>query len=925
MIQNIDSISFGVYSAKQVLAVSVCEITSSKKNTEHGTVYDPRMGTTISGQMCETCGENAIDCPGHFGHIALAEPIPHPLFCKKIAAFLSCICFKCYRLLLQEDQIHIEGIDELKGEKRFGRVIEKIKKVDFCCRMTESGKVCGHDKPQIKFSPTDATFSTVYANMETLPLESDEIKHIFENITDDDVRMCGFDPEYMHPRNLIITNLMVLPPIDRPYVKTDDKVCDDDLTNQYIEIVKYNNTLIEKCDITESMRQRLIGSIRFRILTTFNNGLGRAKQSTNGRPIKGIKERLTGKDGQIRNNMMGKRCDQTARTVIGPGPNLKLGELGFPRVMADTLTIPVRVAIFNIKYLQSLVDDGKIKTVIKPDGVTVIDLKRYKRGTRILQGDEIHRAGEIIIVKDAKQHEIFPGDQLKRNGKMLLHTKPANRKYTIHIGWVVNRQLQDGDYVLLNRQPTLHKASMMAMRIKISDVKTLQMNLAITKPFNADFDGDEMNIHVPQSLEAQVELKYLSFSHWNLISPQHSKPNMAIVQDSLLGAYQMTNGPVKLSKDKFFNIVMKLNAPPWIESSSYIMPTEFILERMNQIRIVLKSIGRKAQCYNGHGLISMFLPPDFNYTKKNDQRDDQPDVCVRKGVMYAGVIDKSIVGSSHNSIHQLLYKEYNAETAVYFIDCIQFVTTEFLLVKGFSVGLGDCLIPEATRGKQQEIEDVIQKCYVEAEGIKKVTTHPNIREIRINATLNKAKDIGLRIAKDALAEDNNFISTVKSGSKGDFFNITQITGLLGQQNLKGKRVPCLLNNGRRSLPHYPYDITDMRSEYESRGFIDRGFLVGLNPRQFFFHAMSGREGICDTAMGTATSGYMQRRIVKLTEDIKIHNDGTVRDDTGRLYQFAYGGHGYDPTKFLKVEGGVDICNVDRLTDRLNMKYEDGCE
>lgn len=370
---------------------------------------------------------------------------------------------------------------------------------------------------------------------------------------------------------------------------------------------------------------------------------------------------------------------------------------------------------------------------------------------------------------------------------------------------------------------------------------------------------------------------------------------------------------------------MKLNAPPWIESSSYIMPTEFILERMNQIRIVLKSIGRKAQCYNGHGLISMFLPPDFNYTKKNDQRDDQPDVCVRKGVMYAGVIDKSIVGSSHNSIHQLLYKEYNAETAVYFIDCIQFVTTEFLLVKGFSVGLGDCLIPEATRGKQQEIEDVIQKCYVEAEGIKKVTTHPNIREIRINATLNKAKDIGLRIAKDALAEDNNFISTVKSGSKGDFFNITQITGLLGQQNLKGKRVPCLLNNGRRSLPHYPYDITDMRSEYESRGFIDRGFLVGLNPRQFFFHAMSGREGICDTAMGTATSGYMQRRIVKLTEDIKIHNDGTVRDDTGRLYQFAYGGHGYDPTKFLKVEGGVDICNVDRLTDRLNMKYEDGCE
>ena len=197
--------------------------------------------------------------------------------------------------------------------------------------------------------------------------------------------------------------------------------------------------------------------------------------------------------------------------------------------------------------------------------------------------------------------------------------------------------------------------------------------------------------------------------------------------------------------------------------------------------------------------------------------------------------------------------------------------------------------------KQEEIRNVISKCYVEAEGIKQTTQHKNIREIRVNGSLNKAKDIGLRIAKEALSQDNNFLSTVNSGSKGDFFNIAQITGLLGQQNLKGQRVPLGLNNGKRSLPHYPFGQLPPEMEYESRGFIDCGFLAGLNPRQYYFHAMSGREGICDTAMGTATSGYMQRRIIKLTEDMKIQYDGTVSDIPGKIYQMSYGNNGLDPT------------------------------
>jgi DNA-directed RNA polymerase beta' subunit len=629
-------------------------------------------------------------------------------------------------------------------------------------------------------------------------------------------------------------------------------------------------------------------------------------------------------------------CDQTARTVIGPDPTLRMGEIGVPKEIAQILTSPVRVTSFNIDELQTLVDNGEIKSLWKPDSDTVIDLKRFRRGTRLMHGDIIHRAGELIKVIDGREL-VQECDQVERNGEFLTKLKVANRKYKVPIGWIVDRPLQNGNYVLLNRQPTLHKSSMLAMRVVIMPHKTLRINLSVTKGFNADFDGDEMNIHVPQSLESQAEMKYLSAAQWNMISPQSSKPNMAIVQDSLVGAYRMTQNLKKLTKGQFFNIAMSLPRAPWLQTkvenensikeiSTYkVMSSEEILDRIQHIRRVLKEKEKKVQCFNGHGLISLFLPLDFNYEKTNDVNPKEPTVKIWKGVMYEGTIDKAIVGASHSSIHHLLHKEYGPEIASYFIDCIQFTTNKYLLIDGFSVGLGDCLIPQTKNKdgvtKEEEIRDVISKCYIEAEAIKQSTTHPNIREIRINASLNKAKDIGLRIAKEALTEDNNFLSTVLSGSKGDFFNIAQITGLLGQQNLKGQRVPLLLNHGKRSLPHYPFGDLDHEMKYESRGFIASSFLRGLNPRQFYFHAMSGREGICDTAMGTATSGYMQRRIVKLTEDMKIQEDGTVRDTVGKIYQLAYGQLGFDPVSTVKVKNDQEMCDISRMVARLNMNHE----
>jgi DNA-directed RNA polymerase beta' subunit len=288
--------------------------------------------------------------------------------------------------------------------------------------------------------------------------------------------------------------------------------------------------------------------------------------------------------------------------------------------------------------------------------------------------------------------------------------------------------------------------------------------------------------------------------------------------------------------------------------------------------------------------------------------------------MYEGTLDKSILGASHNSLIQVLHKEYGTDVAANFVDNIQFITNKWLLNTGFSVGLQDCMI--SSEDSIATIEDVLTEAYTKAQGIEVMTYNAGIREVRVTAALSQAKDIGMRIAKDAMSKDNNFLDTVISGSKGDFFNIAQLTGLLGQQNLKGRRVKPTMNHGKRTLPHYPLDgKMSKEREYESRGFVRHSFIHGLTPQEFFFHAMSGREGICDTAMSTADSGYIQRRIVKVMEDMQTQYDGTVRDMTGMVCQIAYSQTGWDASQTVKVDGKQEICDISRLVTRLNTEHE----
>ena len=339
-IKEIEEIIFGILSPTEIINMSVCCVKTTKL-TGSGSVYDDRMGgSSDTNTPCVTCGLKPKGCPGHFGHIEFNEYIINPLYYKHVVAFLRCFCLQCNRLLISEDEIALSGLIRYKNERRFKKIIETLEKVDIC-------GYCQNPQPKITYTPADNTISKVYKekildicedegkyvkkkdSKISIVLSVDEIKKSLDAIIDADVRLCGFDPDRMHPRNLIMSVFPVIPPSARPFVLADGNICDDDLTNQLIEIIKANNILKPDDDAIpdekrEAKRQKALQSMKFRVLTFFNNSQGKAKHPTNGRPIKGLKERMTGKEGQIRNNLMGKRVEFSGRTVIGPDPTLNL-------------------------------------------------------------------------------------------------------------------------------------------------------------------------------------------------------------------------------------------------------------------------------------------------------------------------------------------------------------------------------------------------------------------------------------------------------------------------------------------------------------------------------------------------------------------------------------------------------------------------
>eukprot|EP00968_Pinguiococcus_pyrenoidosus_P007796 scaffold529_cov308-Pinguiococcus_pyrenoidosus.AAC.88 len=848
---NLEINGMSVHVADGITQVALYENNERK----YGGVNDPRMGTTNVFDVCKQCfnsySSNGIDdCPGHFGHIKLAKPVYHVGYMEYVLKTLRCVCFACSALLVEDRKDTLFTIAQRASGRR------RLERMHRLCMKARTCSVCGQKQPRFLKQGKlkilvdwegDAGSDVVGGGEQNAVLKPVKVYELFSKMSDDDCAALGYDPKFVRPEWMIITVLPVAPPHVRPSVGMEEGVCEDDLTHSYVEVVKTNNTLNRMMlDSTEVEYAEVEEVLQNRICQIFDNeipGIPQATQRRSGRPLKAIRARLKGKEGRIRQNLMGKRVDFSARTVITADPNLGIEQVGVPRSIARTLTFPEKVTHFNIDRLQKLVDNGP----------------------------QEHPGACFIIQDDA--------NETRKN----LFYVGSEKDTRLSVGWTVERHIQDGDVIVFNRQPSLHKMSIMSHRVKVLDWSTFRLNLTCTSPYNADFDGDEMNLHVPQCLTAKAELEELMLTPKLVVSPQSNKPVMGIVQDSLLATQRMTKRDSFIDRPLLFNIIM------WLEDWDGVIPTPAVL--------------KPQPLWTGKQVFSLFCP-DVSYegrsrthSKSAQFNSLDSEVVVRDGQLLCGIMDKKSMGTAANGLVHTTWLERGPDEARKFLNETQKIVNYWILNNSFSIGVKDTVgdadtiqrITETMMDAKQKVKIQVQKGQRGDLKGQPGKTMMESFEMGVNKVLNGAGNSAGKRAEQSLTETNSVKAMVSAGSKGSSSNISQIIACVGQQNVAGQRIPYGFI--QRTLPHFSKD--DLGPE--SRGFVENSYLRGLSPQEFFFHAMGGRVGLIDTAVKTASTGYLQRRLVKSMESLSTKYDGTMRTDQGAVVQFLYGEDGMDGT------------------------------
>ena len=847
---------------------SVAQITSGdsmdKGKPKVGGVNDLRLGTMDRTLNCLTDGNTSVECPGYFGHVELAKPVFHPHFVKTVLKVLRSVCFFTSRLRLRAEADRDDPSKGADSRMRRARAIKdgfaRLTYISHISQNVEISEATNAVQPKItlqdgitfmaEFSTKrqeEAEFRPEESKME---LSAERVHEILRKISDEDVKLLGLDPTYARPDWMVLTVLPVPPPPVRPSVAMDGARSEDDLTHKLSEIVRANAKLVSQDQLgaPAHILAEYTKLVQYHVITYMDNTVPGVPVATqrSGRPIKSICQRLKGKEGRIRGNLMGKRVDFSARTVITADPNISIDEVGVPVSITQTLTVPECVTPYNFEKLQAMVENGPTPPpgeqganyIIRPDG-SRIDL-RYASG----QSDR-----------------------------------------ALEVGFKVERHLQNGDVVLFNRQPSLHKMSIMGHKVRIFPYSTFRLNLSVTSPYNADFDGDEMNLHVPQTFETRAEVDSMMMVPRCIVSPQGNKPVIGIVQDTLLGCRKITRRDTFLEKDLMMNVVL------WMEEFPGRLPVPAIVK------------SKKGPLWTGKQVFNMYLP-DINVTRTaaghregeiKDFSAGDTQVRIERGKLLHGMLCKKSMGTAPGGLVHVIWHEHGPAAARSFLNQTQTLVNHWLLHNGFSIGIGDG-IPDAATMKQitetiadakSQVKDLIQDAQNGRLEAQPGRTMQESFENRVNQVLNKARDDAGQRAQRSLKDSNNMKQMVDAGSKGSFINVSQVSACVGQQNVEGKRIRFGFVD--RTLPHFTKDDFGP----ESRGFVENSYLRGLTPQEFFFHAMGGREGLIDTAVKTAETGYIQRRLVKAMEDLTAQYDGTVRNSNGDVIQFLYGEDGMD--------------------------------
>ncbi|MFC1803202.1 DNA-directed RNA polymerase subunit A' [Thermoproteota archaeon] len=894
MSKVIDAIKFGLLPPDAIRRLSVVETGTSDTYDEDGApiaggLMDQRLGTLEPRQRCRTCGNISINCPGHFGHIELAVPVVHVEFAKPIYKVLSTTCRGCGSILLDDDtkeklveqrRVDIEMFGKVSDETA-AEIIKQAKKY----KRHKECPYCGMVQTVVKFNkPTsfmeiekeDFFDDDIEAEEEvTRRLTPNMIREWFERIPDEDLEMLEYNPEIARPEWMVL-QVMPVPPVDvRPSIILESGIrAEDDLTHKLVDIIRINQRLRENIEagaptlIIEDLSELL----QYHVTTYFNNevsGIPPARHRS-GRTLKSLAQRLKGKEGRFRGNLSGKRVDYSARTVISPDPNLDINQVGVPVHIATKLTVPEVVTERNLEELQKLVICGPFK----------------------------HPGALYVIRPDQKRIRLeFVQDR----------TLIAK---SIEPGFIIERHLKDGDIALFNRQPSLHRMSIMAHRVKVLPYKTFRMHLTVCPPYNADFDGDEMNLHIPQSKEAQTEARMLMQVQDQILSPRYGAPIIGAGKDYISGAYLLTRKETMLKADEVGKLLSYIGYKGEIPQPTVIDPEPI---------------------WSGKAIFSEFLPKDFSFVSranicmhcaecKYEACEHEAYVMIQNGELKTGIIDKNSIGAERaDTIFHRVIKDYGTDAGHDFLNGVSRLINGFLTITGFTYSYDELNLEE------KEIKNISKVMKTMEKNIAKLTegyktgilkrlpgqTMQESFEIKVMNELAKARDAAGEIVQNGLPLENSGIVMTRSGARGSSLNIGQMMGSVGQQSIRGKRI--MRGYEDRTLPHF----SENDAAPIARGFVYNCYRDGLTPLEFFFHAMGGREGLVDTAVRTQQSGYMQRRLINALEHLRVEYDGTVRNSIGDIIQFTYGEDGIDPSK---SDHGVAV-NVSLLTDRtrINMK------
>ena len=699
---NVVGVQFSIMGPEEIKERSVVEI-SKHETYEKDTpvikgLFDPRMGTTEMGKLCATCGQNNITCPGHFGHIELARPVYYWQFITYIHKILKCCCLQCSKLLINKESSQIKDLMQQPNKVRWNEIVNICQKITRCGQENDDG--CGARQPD-KFKLEGMDGITAIWNklddgsMKSQKLSIEKVKEVLERITDEDVNILGFSDIWCRPDWLICSVYSIPPPSVRPSVKQDDSQrMDDDITHKLCDIIKCNNTLKQK--IQTDSRIEVIEDwtkvLQYHIATIVDNELPGIAQAVHrsGRALKAIRQRLKGKDGRIRNNLMGKRVDYSARSVITPDPNIDLDELGVPESIAKNLTYPEIVNNYNKEKLIKLLENG---------------VDNYPGIKAIIRKDKVK-----ITITDSNIMDI-----------------------TLNNGDIVQRHLLNGDHVLFNRQPSLHKMSMMGHRVKVMKGNTFRLNVSVTPPYNADFDGDEMNMHVPQSISTVAELMNIASVKYQIISPRENKPIITIVQDTLLGINKLTKGediyylgrnvdsyyfsnntniyPIKKTTDKVSHSIVETSYFTKNQVMNLICSLSSFIKKggvLPKSSINIDIYGENVELWSGKDVLSYIIPDNINLSMKNSSHDTNPvdelnKVIIENGNILSGGLDKGIFTKTSKGLIHTIYNDLGPNETKDFIDDLQKISSYFLIIEGFSVGIGDMIADQTTNDKIKEV------------------------------------------------------------------------------------------------------------------------------------------------------------------------------------------------------------------------------